>query len=261
MSPLFVPIALDNEGEYVTPTCSKELGPFECVECSERLILRQGDVKVWHFAHASVDSGGCSGGGEASRHLAAKLTLVKYIGQLNFSVKCQKGRHKHELQYHECTATQERGSPDVSVFRGQTLRAIVRVAPTPDDTPGEPLESRALRVGPVNVFQVSVDTVIGLHRNLHRSSGSTSLAATSAGECAQCKAELEAREKQNEQQERARTCDTEVRNRVKVEIIDDETLRRNGVLMKKQHLPTGGISKSKYTWVAVDERDQVVTKQ
>ena len=250
--PLFVPIAIDHDGEYVTPTCPKELGPFKCKECKEKLILRQGDIKVWHFAHASVDSGGCSGGGEASKHLAAKLTLVKFIGELNFSVKCQKGLHKHERQYPGCTATQERSSPDVSVFRGDNLRAIVRVTPAPDDTPGEPFESRALRVGAANVFQVSIDVLIGLHRNLHRSSGSTTLAATSAGGCVQCKAELEARAEQNEQRKRARTC-SQNQPRAKVEIIDEETLRRNGVLMRKQHLPTGGISKSKYTWIAVDE--------
>ncbi|CAN0235903.1 unnamed protein product, partial [Scytosiphon promiscuus] len=247
MSPPFVPIALGNDGGYVTPTRSKKLGPFECVECSEKLTLRQGEVKVWHFARFR----------RFRRLLWRRGSLETPRGQadpgqahrsVEFSVKCQKGRYKHERQYHKCTATLERSSPDVSVFRGETLRAIVRVTPTPNDTPGEPLESRALRVGPANVFQASVSTIVELHRNPHRSSGSISLAATSAGECAhtrETKRAVQARSRrtsvgagqaagQNVYQSQSESRAIGVRNRAKAEIIDDETLCRNGVLMKKQ---------------------------
>lgn len=40
---LLVPIALDNNGDTVLPVCDKDQGPFKCIECSERLVVPQGE--------------------------------------------------------------------------------------------------------------------------------------------------------------------------------------------------------------------------
>ena len=45
-----------------------------CAVCGEILIARQGDVRAWHFAHAS--GGDCAGAAESTLHLAAKQLIV-----------------------------------------------------------------------------------------------------------------------------------------------------------------------------------------
>ena len=46
-----------------------------CPQCGEVLIARQGDVRVWHFAHAS--GGDCGAAAEGALHLAAKQLIVQ----------------------------------------------------------------------------------------------------------------------------------------------------------------------------------------
>jgi hypothetical protein len=46
-----------------------------CTACGEILIARQGDVRAWHFAHAS--GGDCAGAAESALHLAAKQLIVE----------------------------------------------------------------------------------------------------------------------------------------------------------------------------------------
>lgn len=316
MRPVFVSLALDRERVEVTPTCSKEQGPFECVECSEKLILKQGPQIAYHFAHASVDNeGGCSGGGDALEIRAAKLDIVEYISNIQFVAPCPKGLHKHERQYWGCRASQDRSSADVSVFLGIELKAMVRVTAgdtDSSDSAGEPLESRVMRVGAANVWQVRAKDVPPLQRNMHRASETVNLASSNARECAECAHALEVMECERQQQaleaaamDRVRCEEAleiqrkanalalqmreerEARRRAAkarydaakkhrmeeetappetpsatVEIIDDETLRRNGVLKKKKYLPTGGpgskIGRGKYKWVRVESVDEVV---
>lgn len=305
MSGLFVPLALDRERVEVTPTCSKEQGPFECVECSEKLILKQGPILAYHFAHANVDNdGGCSGSGDALKIRAAKLDIVEYISSIKFIAPCPKGLHKHERQYWGCRASQDRSSADVSVFLGGELKAMVRVTAGDTDSSentGESLESRVMRVGAANVWQVRATDVLPLQRNMHRASETINLTASNARECAECAHALEVTERERQQRreeelERRRKADAfalqmreerEARQRkakarydapkkhmmeeetappetprATVEIIDDETLRRNGVLKKKKYLPTGGpgakIGRGKYKWVRVESVDEVV---
>jgi competence protein CoiA len=45
-----------------------------CPQCGELLIARQGDVRAWHFAHAS--GGDCGGAAEGALHRAAKQLIV-----------------------------------------------------------------------------------------------------------------------------------------------------------------------------------------
>lgn len=46
-----------------------------CPQCGEVLIARQGDVRAWHFAHAS--GGDCGAAAEGALHLAAKQLIVQ----------------------------------------------------------------------------------------------------------------------------------------------------------------------------------------
>jgi competence protein CoiA len=46
-----------------------------CPECGEVLIARQGDMRAWHFAHAS--GGDCAGAAEGALHKAAKQLIVQ----------------------------------------------------------------------------------------------------------------------------------------------------------------------------------------
>lgn len=94
---LLVPIALDRNGNTVLPDCDKSEGPFECVECSESLLVRQGEKNQWHFAHATDSS--CPGG-ESLKHLAAKLIVANYITKINLVKTCS-GRLR---QVHRTTA-------------------------------------------------------------------------------------------------------------------------------------------------------------
>lgn len=45
-----------------------------CPSCLEPVVAKQGDIKVWHFSHAS--GADCAGAGESALHLAAKQLLL-----------------------------------------------------------------------------------------------------------------------------------------------------------------------------------------
>jgi competence protein CoiA len=49
-----------------------------CPQCKEPLVAKQGDIRVWHFAHASGSD--CLGGAESALHLAAKQIIQKHGG-------------------------------------------------------------------------------------------------------------------------------------------------------------------------------------
>lgn len=49
-----------------------------CPSCLRPLIARQGDVRVWHFAHAP--GADCEGGAESALHLAAKAVIERAGG-------------------------------------------------------------------------------------------------------------------------------------------------------------------------------------
>lgn len=46
-----------------------------CPVCKERLVAKQGDVRIWHFAHAS--GADCAHGAETALHLAAKQVILE----------------------------------------------------------------------------------------------------------------------------------------------------------------------------------------
>ncbi|CAM9091330.1 unnamed protein product [Laminaria digitata] len=148
--PLHIPTA------QTVPSCSKAEGPFTCLECSQNLVLKQGKIKVFHFAHRHL-SPDCSGGGESALHKAAKLLVEKYSSRLVFTGKCIAGKHSIARQYingepkqeHRYDATKSY-SADVAIFENGVISAIVEVCAS-HATTGDSLESRTACVGVNNV--------------------------------------------------------------------------------------------------------------
>lgn len=58
-----------------------------CPECGEPVLARQGDVREWHFAHAS--GADCEGGAETALHRAAKQIVLEN-GGLSVPEMCAK---------------------------------------------------------------------------------------------------------------------------------------------------------------------------
>ena len=58
----------------------------ECVcpdpQCGRPLVARQGNVKVWHFAHAGDQDGPQCSGGESGLHKYAKQALCEAVGRV-----------------------------------------------------------------------------------------------------------------------------------------------------------------------------------
>ena len=167
---ILIPVAKDKTGDTVTPTCSKEEGPFTCLGCSKRLILKQGEIKRWHFAHHVKDNTDCGAGGESYNHLAAKMILVKYMDKIKFVSNCKKGNHKNSRVYSGCTSEMEyrydgKHSADVAVFQDGNLEAIVEVMVS-HKTTGESLFSRTSRVGIYNTWEVDANDILKKQQQL-----------------------------------------------------------------------------------------------
>lgn len=194
---LLVPVALDNKGDTVLPSCTKDQGPFKCIECSARLVLRQGEKNKCNFAHVSADASGCSGWGESPRHRAAKMIIAKYITKINFVQICRRGEHRHVRHYERCTSSQEfrydgRHSADVAVFSEDgKLKAIVEVKFS-HATTAEALESRVSHVGIGNMWEVDATRVINSQSKLHSAERKIDLSATNGLKCQPCKLKRDA---------------------------------------------------------------------
>lgn len=252
---LLIPVALDKDGVIVLPSCAKDHGPFKCIECSDKMVVRQGDKRRWHFAHLGTDASGCSAGGESMRQLAAKLIVAKYITKINFVHSCPSGQHRHFRYYERYTSPQEfrydgQNSADVPVVEDGNLRAIVEVKLC-HATTGRALESRISLVGVENLWVVDATKVLESQCELHHSKSKIKLHAETSTGCRPCAVALKRKrdaEKDMRDAERARR---EVERASQppgahitppqknvVEIIDSMTLRRNGVLMKKNYVQT-----------------------
>lgn len=193
---LLVPVALNSIGETVTPTCSKDDGPFMCIDCKESVILKQGETNRWHFAHSNTGNAGntlCSAGGESYAHMAAKMLLVKYISRFRFTSKCRSGDHIYRHQYAKCTASPEYRydgihSADVGVFYEKYLKSIVEVKMS-HATTGESLKTRIDRVGAKNVWEVSAMDVLKYQNKLVLSKDTVTLDSIIPYQDSRCKKE------------------------------------------------------------------------
>ncbi|WGS45261.1 competence protein CoiA family protein [Burkholderia sp. JSH-S8] len=72
-----IPFALDGKGRIVdihdVPPSVE--GTFRCAECKHLVTRKQGDVRVWHFAHKAETT--CTKAFETALHLLAKQILVE----------------------------------------------------------------------------------------------------------------------------------------------------------------------------------------
>jgi hypothetical protein len=87
-----VPFAVDRHGAWrLAITCEKCDEPFHCWECRAACVLRKGQQRIHHFAHApsagNTLAGGCTGG-EGAIHKACKLFIKEKVGELIFSKRC-----------------------------------------------------------------------------------------------------------------------------------------------------------------------------
>lgn len=79
---LLLPCARRNsDGALVFPTEVKrgKRADVTCIACGKPLISRQGESRVWHFAHQSTASTATCG--ESALHIAAKAVLRKSVGK------------------------------------------------------------------------------------------------------------------------------------------------------------------------------------
>lgn len=166
-----IPIAQSRSGVLVLPSCSKSEGPFTCLECAGDLILRQGSVNVFHFAHRHL-SPTCSGGGESARHKTAKLLIEKYCSRFVFRGQCVTRAHGLSRQYtdscaqHEYRYDQHKNySADVAIFQKGVIKSIVEVRVS-HATTGDALQSRTAWVGANNVWEISVMDVLDQQKEL-----------------------------------------------------------------------------------------------
>ena len=59
-----------------------------CPACKDTLVAKQGDVRIWHFAHASHTD--CLIGAESALHLAAKQLIEKWQGIMMPEIKARR---------------------------------------------------------------------------------------------------------------------------------------------------------------------------
>lgn len=155
----------------MVPSCAKSEGLFTCLGCGGGLVLRQGKVNVYHFAHRQ-HSLGCSGGGESAQHKAAKLLVEKYCSRLIFTGRCITRAHEIKRQYTDCEAKQEYRydtnklySADVAIFQQGVLESIVEVCVS-HATTGDALESRTACVGVNSVWEIAADEILSQQTEL-----------------------------------------------------------------------------------------------
>ncbi len=112
--------AYDKENGYVLATeVQKDDGPFYCPECQTGLILKQGRVKIAHFAHLpNTDCSYAGGEGESEAHIEAKLEIYEALRSQPGVSKLQVERYLTEVR------------PDISFCFENTYIAIeVQISP------------------------------------------------------------------------------------------------------------------------------------
>ena len=92
-------------------SCTKEDdGPFECLECKGALIVKQGEILTWHFAHAAGETTICTGRGETIQHARGKVCFVEHLPEWVFNIVCPRCRaliKTHEFGNPEWSAEEE----------------------------------------------------------------------------------------------------------------------------------------------------------
>lgn len=111
--------AYDKENGYVLAMeAHKDEGPFHCPECEEELILKQGRVKIAHFAHLPNSDCSYAGEPESTEHSSVKLEIYEALRSQPGVSKLQVERYLKEVR------------PDISFYFENTYIAIeVQISP------------------------------------------------------------------------------------------------------------------------------------
>lgn len=89
----------------------KEQSPFTCPACQGKVVLKQGDIKIHHFAHAPGHA--CEyGGGETVEHLETKRAIFEALRDNSDVSRLQLERNLKTV------------IPDISCYIGDTRVAI-----------------------------------------------------------------------------------------------------------------------------------------
>jgi hypothetical protein len=78
MHELLVPFALSGEGTWLRPGEAPDHGRYACPDCNGRVVVREGDEIVRHFAHWR-EVPACRLSGESAEHMAAKYAVLAAV--------------------------------------------------------------------------------------------------------------------------------------------------------------------------------------
>ncbi len=111
--------ANNKDNGYVLATeIQKDDGPFFCPECEGELILKQGRVKIDHFAHLPDADCSYAGEPESEEHIAAKLEIKEALQAQPGVERLQVERYLKEVR------------PDISfLFKGSYIAIEIQISP------------------------------------------------------------------------------------------------------------------------------------
>jgi hypothetical protein len=133
---LAVPLAFSESiGAIVLPNVTKSDGPFKCIECDASLVLRQGAVRQYHFAHSRKSH---CGGGEGILHRATKHWFSKSVTTATIDARCRGCGENHTVWNgtERCIAAEEyeirvdgviRFRVDVAVLTAEDRKMVASV--------------------------------------------------------------------------------------------------------------------------------------
>ena len=173
----------------------------------------------------------------------AKEILVEFITRFMFIQECVNKKHTYKKSYDTCTASANfcydgTNTADVAVFLpNKKLRAIIELQESPESQGPQALnrlQTMISRVGSGNVWKVSAMEVIEAQKKLMISSSTEKvslLSRVSTSKCTPCN---------------VRTSESHENG---VEIVDRNTIRRNGVLLEKVFNHPDDKCNRGYMWV------------
>jgi hypothetical protein len=130
---ILYPCALDGESKLVHIKDATS-GPFTCLnpECGGDMVARQGDVRIWHFAH-KLSSVVCSG--ETALHFTAKMLLEQSFRDGTFPAiyyPCPTCGYEQLLSAADCGRLSVEAfiygvRPDIAMFVGDRVKFVIEV--------------------------------------------------------------------------------------------------------------------------------------
>jgi hypothetical protein len=140
--------AIDGETKhYILPEKALKGNLYTCVECNQKVILRQGDIRVHHFAHLNPTTK-CKyyeNPGESETHKHAKLLLKKWLEEkrlITLHWNCQNDtpigfcriREEYDIEYKdgdevivEYRDVNKKYIADIAVINNGNIRYIIEV--------------------------------------------------------------------------------------------------------------------------------------